>query len=90
MPKAAGGGAELPKAASEAEPKDNVGGKKEESKPGRGSQFRSFASVVRTMLTRNAAATSQLGNAASTAEGTISKPLAEPLRRKDIIRSNTM
>ncbi len=104
------GGAELPKAAGATEPKDNGRGKKEESKPGRGSQFRRFTGVVRTklFLTRrekantaaddgrgaglaenDTEATSQLGNAASTAEGKISNAFATALRTV-IIRSKTM
>ena len=94
------------------ETKDNGRGKKEESKPGRGSQFRNFTSVVRTKLPllllprkkentatydgrgaglaeNDTEATSQLGNAASTAEGKISNAFATALRTV-IIRSKTM
>ena len=104
LPEVASGGAELLKAASEV--------KKEESKPGRGSQFRLFTSVsvavgkIALLKNRNKVtaandgrgaglaendteATSQLGNAASTAEGKISNAFATALRTV-IIRSKTM
>ena len=89
------GGAELPKAAS--------GDKKEESTQGRGNQLKRFVRFLIEKKANTTAddgrgaglaendteATSQPGNAASTAEGKISKPFATDLR-KVIIRSQTM
>ncbi len=92
LPEVASGGAELLKAASEV--------KKEESKPGRGSQFRLFTSVsvavgkIALLKNRNKVTAANDGRGAGLAENDtvevkISNPSAEPLRR-EIRQSQTM